>query len=84
MIIDNIFLLLTVALYYLAHPVFSLNEDDRLEEYAARNYTWPPKMNPETPGWNRLMMRRFRQLEFVKDLDDRYNGYLVTVGSEKS
>jgi hypothetical protein len=75
-------LLFVVLIYHYAHPVFSLNEDERMEEYAARNYTWPPKLVPETSGWNRLMMRRFRQLEFVEDLDERYNGYLVAVGSK--
>jgi len=61
--------------------VSSLDEDERMEEYVARNYTWPPVMNPNTQGWSKLMMRRFRQLEFIEDLNERYNGYLVAVGS---
>jgi len=51
-------------------------EVDRVKEYEARNYTWPPKIFPDTPGWNDLMMRRFRQLEFVEDTEDRWFGLL--------
>jgi hypothetical protein len=59
----------------------ALTEDERISEYNARNYTWPPKIAPDTPGWNKLMMRRFRQLEFVEDADERYNGYFHHVAS---
>jgi hypothetical protein len=53
-----------------------LNEDERKLAYEARNYSWPPKIVPDTPGWNKLMMRRFRQLEFLEDPSDRWQGYL--------
>lgn len=56
-----------------------LNEDERKLAYEARNYTWPPKIVPDTPGWNKLMMRRFRQLEFLEDSSQRWQGYLNLV-----
>lgn len=56
-----------------------LNEDERKLAYASRNYTWPPKIVPDTPGWNKLMMRRFRQLEFLEDASQRWQGYLNLV-----
>ena len=55
------------------------NEDERRMAYAARNYTWPPKIVPDTVGWNKLIMRRFRQLQFVEDSGDRWHGYLNLV-----
>lgn len=79
---NNMKLLLLLAALLTQHLSSSLDEDLRLQKYAERNYTWPPKMVPDTPGWRKLMMRRFRQLEFVEDLDERYNGYIVTVASK--
>jgi len=59
-----------------------LMEEDRLQEYKARNYTYPfEKYVPDTPGWGKLMKRRLRQMEFVKDSNDRYNGFILTVAS---
>jgi len=57
-------------------------ESERLEEYKARNYTWPlPEMVPETPGWRRLMERRFRQIEAMEGSGKRYEGYMQTMSS---
>ncbi len=56
-----------------------LNEDERRLAYEAKNYSWPPKIVPDTPGWNKLMMRRFRQLEFLEDSSSRWQGYLSHV-----
>jgi hypothetical protein len=59
-----------------------LIEGDRLKEYAARNYTWPLEhVVPDTPGWTKLMERRFRQLDFIQDSHDRYNAYIQTMSS---
>lgn len=55
------------------------DELNRRKEYEARNYTWPPKVIPDTPGWKKLMMRRFRQLEFLENKEDRWNGYFNLV-----
>jgi hypothetical protein len=50
----------------------ALVESERQEEYKARNYTWPiPEMVPETPGWRRLMQRRFRQIEAMEGTGQR-------------
>lgn len=50
----------------------ALVESERQEEYKARNYTWPiPEMVPETPGWRRLMERRFRQIEAMEGTGQR-------------
>ena len=58
-----------------------LVEEERQKEYEARNYKWPPQIIPDTPGWKKLMMRRFRQMEFQEDSNDRYNGYMNVVSS---
>lgn len=40
-----------------------LDEDTRMREYHKRGYKWPlEKMVPETPGWRRIMERRFEQV----------------------
>jgi hypothetical protein len=56
-----------------------IDELNRRKEYEARNYTWPPKVIPDTPGWKKLMMRRFRQLEFIKNKEARWDGYFNVV-----
>lgn len=50
-------------------------ELNRRKLYEERNYTWPPKIRPDTPGWKKLMIRRFRQLEFAKDKSHRWQGF---------
>jgi hypothetical protein len=53
-----------------------LMEDERIAEYTKRNYVWPiPEVNPNTPGWDRLMRRRFKQVEQIENKDDRYNAW---------
>jgi len=74
----SIFLFLITLTYFASSQLI---EEERLEEYYARNHTWPPKINPDTPGWNKLMSRRFRQLEFVEDSSARYSGYISAVTS---
>lgn len=60
----------------------ALVESERLEEYKARNHTWPlPEMVPETPGWRRLLERRFRQIEAMEGSGQRYEGYMQTMSS---
>ena len=60
----------------------ALVESERLAEYKARNYTWPiPAMVPETPGWRRLMERRFRQIEAMEGTGKRYEGFMQTMSS---
>ena len=59
-----------------------LQEDDRHAEYLKRNYTWPlTAVNPNTDGWQRLMLRRLAQVERIEDDDKRYNGFMTTMAS---
>jgi hypothetical protein len=59
----------------------SLNEEDRINEYNARGYTWPlNEVNPNTDGWRKLVYRRMQQLDSVEDLGERYNGWIQTIG----
>ena len=65
-----IFLLLS-----LCHISLSLIEQERIEEYHRRNYTWPiENYIPSTEGWNFLMDRRFAQISQIKDSGERYEG----------
>ena len=57
-----------------------MSENDRLEEYYARNYTWPlPEVVPNTPGWRRIMDRRLAQIEEMEGSHDRYEGFIQTL-----
>lgn len=57
-----------------------LIENERVEEYYKRGYTWPPKTYlPATEGWKKLMERRFSQVQQVKDLGERYDAWVETV-----
>lgn len=60
----------------------ALIEEDRVKEYHARNYTWPPeKFHPDTPGWKKLMEHRLRQVAEIDDRGDRYEGYVQTLNA---
>ena len=62
--------------------VEALYENERLEGYHKRNYTWPPtKYKPNTEGWRKLNEHRFRQIAEIDDSDKRYEAYLQTVNS---
>jgi hypothetical protein len=57
-------------------------ETERVEQYYQRNYTWPlQQYHPNTDGWKHLLQRRFRQIERIEDLDDRYEAWIMTMGS---
>eukprot|EP00536_Pseudo-nitzschia_multiseries_P008952 jgi/Psemu1/66768/estExt_Genemark1.C_2380036 len=59
-----------------------LQETERVAEYHARNYTWPPQVfSPNTPGWRNLMEHRFRQIAEIDDSGQRYEGYVQTLNS---
>mmetsp|Transcript_23033 Transcript_23033/g.54378 ORF Transcript_23033/g.54378 Transcript_23033/m.54378 type:complete len:363 (+) Transcript_23033:52-1140(+) len=59
-----------------------LTERDRVAEFYARNYTWPPRMfSPDTPGWRNLMEHRLRQVAEMDDPDQRYEGYVQTLNA---
>lgn len=59
-----------------------MTEEERVAEFYARNYTWPPqKFSPDTPGWRDLMEHRLRQVAEIEDLDERYEGYIQILNS---
>eukprot|EP00804_Cyclotella_cryptica_P004251 CCRYP_016798-RA/>CCRYP_016798-RA protein AED:0.47 eAED:0.47 QI:146/0/0.5/1/1/1/2/0/66 len=42
----------------------AMTEEHRMSEYRKRGYSWPlEKTVPDTPGWRRIMQRRFDQQE---------------------
>lgn len=58
--------------------VYAMTEEHRMEEYHKRGYKWPlEKMVPDTPGWKRIMNRRFEQVERVEDTNLKYNGWMA-------
>lgn len=74
-----------IILNYLLQNIrtaFALTEEDRLEQYYARNYTWPlQELVPNTPGWRKLMNRRFDQVQQIDDSNDRYNAWMQVMSS---
>lgn len=61
-----------------------LVETERVAEYNARKHTWPPQENeyiPDTAGWRAFKALRFRQIERIENLGDKYNGYMSAVYS---
>mmetsp|Transcript_14655 Transcript_14655/g.47154 ORF Transcript_14655/g.47154 Transcript_14655/m.47154 type:complete len:339 (+) Transcript_14655:74-1090(+) len=60
----------------------ALTENERVAEYNARNHVWPPRQEdykPSTPGWRKLMERRFHQVGAISESSSRYNGWVSTV-----
>jgi len=61
----------------------AFSEEEREAEYSARNHVWPPRQEdykPSTPGWRKLMERRFRQVEAISESDPgKYEGWSSTV-----
>jgi len=62
-----------------------LIESERMEEYHRRGHTWPPNpqdYTPNTPGWQTLNERRFKQLSHVDDTSgERYESHMAIVHS---
>mmetsp|Transcript_11704 Transcript_11704/g.28767 ORF Transcript_11704/g.28767 Transcript_11704/m.28767 type:complete len:414 (-) Transcript_11704:192-1433(-) len=64
------------------HDASAMMESDRMEEYRKRGYKWPlEKVIPDTPGWRRILDRRFEQIERVEGSNDKYNGWLAFMTS---
>jgi hypothetical protein len=60
----------------------AITEEERIEGYHARNYSWPPsKYVPDTPGWRALKAHRFTQISFIPDAADRYQAYAMMAKS---
>lgn len=64
------------------HVHGGLVEHERIQEYHARNYTWPlrpERFIPNTPGWIKLAEHRLRQVEEIRNPKDRYEAYVQAV-----
>ena len=61
----------------------ALSEPERMEKYHERGYEWPlPEVVPNTPGWRKLMDRRFEQMtETMSGSNHRYNAWLSVIAS---
>lgn len=60
----------------------ALIEEERVQEYHKRNYTWPPlkeEYHPQTDGWRKLVERRLRQVDALDANENAYNGYMGMV-----
>lgn len=58
-----------------------LVEDERIQEYHKRGFSWPPKYVPSNPGWKALFDHRFRQVAEIDDTTKRYEGYLQSINA---
>lgn len=74
----------TLLLLGLLAFAFTLDESERLIQYHSRNYTWPPRFVPETPGWNNLMRSRLEQVNEIDNLNRRYEGYVQVWNYEEN
>jgi len=62
-----------------------MQEEDRVAEYHARHWQWPPPPSDyipkDSPGWRSIFERRFEQTARIVDLNPKYNAYMSTVHS---
>ncbi len=80
--IPTILSLLALASFVVATIAAGRTEQERLNSYFARNYTWPiPQFQPNTPGWDRLMRHRLRQVEEIENDTNRFEGYAQTLSA---
>ena len=57
-------------------------DEQRLAQYHSRGHTYPLKeFVPNTEGWARLMKQRFRQVEAITDLQQKWDGWIETMTS---
>jgi hypothetical protein len=75
-------LVVSSLLLSLRNTAGALVESERLAEYHARNYSWPPsndEIKPPTAGWAKLFQRRFSQMDALLLEDNCYNGYMGSI-----
>jgi hypothetical protein len=59
-----------------------MTEEERVDGYHARNYTWPPPtFVPNTPGWTATMDQRLSQIAHMPNASHRYEAYATVVRS---
>ena len=69
--------LLAISSFFVGATAGAPTEVERLEQFNARNYTWPVReFQPNTPGWDKLMRHRLRQVEEIEDRQSRWEGYI--------
>jgi hypothetical protein len=57
-------------------------EAQRQAQYIARGHSFPlNKYNPDTPGWEAVMKRRFRQVQANKDSQQKWDGFMQTLSA---
>jgi hypothetical protein len=62
----------------------ALVEEERIQEYNKRNYTWPiVDFVPNTTGWRQLWTDRLTQISELKDSGSRYEGYYQAIHSSR-
>jgi hypothetical protein len=76
----------SLAPFLLLLPLPSLcnktSEEERVAHFIERGYQWPPtQLSPETPGWRKLFEKRYRQIAAIENVDDKYNAWIITIGS---
>ena len=60
----------------------SYTEEERLEMYEKRGYTFPfTKYIPDTPGWRKQMDKRFDQVRALEDSQMKWDGWIQTTNS---
>eukprot|EP01082_Thalassiosira_pseudonana_P002135 g2352.t1 g2352 contig11:1243640-1245470(-) len=78
---NTLLLLLIIAMSIVA-SITAMTEEHRLEEYHKRGYKWPLEaVVPNTPGWKRIMDRRFEQIERIPDRGQRYDAWMAVITS---
>ncbi len=57
-------------------------EEERLEMYEKRGHTFPfAKYIPDTPGWRKIMDRRFDQVRALRDTQMKWDGWIQTANA---
>lgn len=57
-------------------------EEERLEIYKQRGHTFPfAKYIPDTPGWRKLMDKRFDQVRALTDSQMKWDGWIQTANA---
>lgn len=56
-------------------------EEERRAEYIRRGHTFPPKIQPDTKGWNHILTRRFQQVQAIKDPQQKWDGFIQTLSA---
>jgi hypothetical protein len=72
-----VFYLLPVCILAMAAISHGMTEMERMDEHFKRyGDDWPPEYIPNTPGWKKIMDKRFRQVLEVDDRGQKYDGFI--------